>query len=171
MCERVCEHSYLLWSPAAGASEEAQPFLPVPFTLSQHTVIKLCSSVQHIERKSERETERSDCECRTCVCDLIDTVSFLWLTQSCFLPRRKQGAIEGKIRETAEVSRKEKWPRSSRGYWDSGWAGALHGGPEEGHVSTPHSAPGIRFWQAAIPLLPLFTLFYPSSAQQQVSFH
>lgn len=48
---------------------------------------------------------------------------------------------------------------SSRGYWDSGcsvWAGALHGGAEEGHLSTLHSAPGAGLWQAAIPPLPLF---------------
>lgn len=42
----LCVCSYLFWSTAAGASEEAQPFLPVPFTLSQHTwAIKLCGSI------------------------------------------------------------------------------------------------------------------------------
>lgn len=50
LCVCVCVCSYLLWSTAAGASEEAQPFLPVPFTLSQHTSHKT-SCVQLIERE------------------------------------------------------------------------------------------------------------------------
>lgn len=36
VCASMCERSYLLWPAAAGASEEARPFLPVPFTRSQH---------------------------------------------------------------------------------------------------------------------------------------
>ncbi|CAB1452973.1 unnamed protein product [Pleuronectes platessa] len=96
--------------------------------------------------------------------------------QRCFLLGGKQGAIEGKIGETAEVSQDEKRPHSSKGHGDSGgsvWAGALHGGAEEGHFSTLRSAPGSGLWQAAIPPLPplpCFTLCNPSAAQQHLSF-
>ena len=136
----VCVCSYLPWSTATGASEEVWPFLPVPFTLSQHTwAIKLCGSVQHLHARGAREVWASQWLQNMCVWfvaystyHLIETAAFfsVWC-RTVFLLWQKQRATEGKTRETAELNWAEKWPCSSGVYQDSGcseWAGSFRGG-------------------------------------------
>lgn len=152
VCIHVCVCVCVLLSALVHSSRSIRGSTAFP-SCAFHTVtthIKLCVSVQRMET-----LWRGGC-CwwvhSMCVWfvaystyHLIDTISFFCLAQNCFLLGEKQGAIEGVIEKQLRWVRRKKRPSSSRGYWDSGgsvWAGALHGGAEEGHFSTLHSAPG-----------------------------
>lgn len=97
-------------------------------------------------------------------CHLIDTMALF-----CFWEEIQRHLRAGFKKELRWMRRKSG-SCSSRGYWGSGcsvWAGSLHRGAEEGHLSTLYSAPGIRLWQPAIRPFPHFTLcYYPSISQQ-----